>query len=89
MRTRGSMFLILAVRPKMLELSRELADGAHPYLVTPQRTADAREMLGDGPLLAVEQAVAPTTDREEGLSLARFHLSPYLRLPNYRNSWLR
>jgi probable F420-dependent oxidoreductase len=37
----------------------------------------------------VEQAVALTNDREEALRLARSHLSRYLWLPNYRNSWLR
>lgn len=84
-----SPWLLAALGPKMLELSRDLADGAHPYLVTPQHTAEAREILGDGPLLAVEQAVAPTRDREEALRLARSHLSRYLQLPNYRNSWLR
>src|ERR671933_875266 len=81
--------LLAALGPKMLELSRDLVDGAHPYLVTPQHTAEAREILGDGPLLAVEQAVAPTDDREEALRLARSHLSRYMRMPNYRNSWLR
>jgi probable F420-dependent oxidoreductase len=81
--------LLAALGPKMLELSRDLADGAHPYLVTPQHTAEAREILGEGPLLAVEQAVAPTDDREEALRLARSHLSRYLQMPNYRNSWLR
>src|SRR5215204_7650945 len=84
-----SPWLLAALGPKMLELSRDLADGAHPYLVAAQHTAEAREILGDGPLLAVEQAVAPTTDREEGLRLARSHLSRYMQLPNYRNSWLR
>jgi probable F420-dependent oxidoreductase len=81
--------LLAALGPKMLMLSRDLADGAHPYLVTPQHTAEAREILGDGPLLAVEQAVAPTNDRDDALRLARSHLSRYMRLPNYRNSWLR
>jgi probable F420-dependent oxidoreductase len=81
--------LLAALGPKMLELSRDLADGAHPYLVTPQHTAEAREVLGDGPLLAVEQAVAPTDDHEEALRLGRSHLSRYMRAPNYRNSWLR
>ena len=81
--------LLAALGPKMLELSRDLADGAHPYLVTPQHTASAREILGDGPLLAVEQAVVPTDDRGEALRLARYHLSRYMRAPNYRNSWLR
>ena len=75
-------WLLAALGPKMLELSRDLADGAHPYLVTPQHTAEACEILGDSPLLAVEQAVAPTTDREEGLRLARSHLSRYMQLPN-------
>lgn len=82
-------WLLAALGPKMLELSRDLADGAHPYLVTPRHTVEARNILGDGPLLAVEQAVASTTDREEALWLARSHLSRYMRLPNYRNSWLR
>jgi len=82
-------WLLAALGPKMLELSRDLADGAHPYLVTPQHTAEAHEILGDGPLLAVEQAVAPTTDHKEALRLARSHLRRYMQLPNYRNSWLR
>jgi probable F420-dependent oxidoreductase len=81
--------LLAALGPRMLELSRDHADGAHPYLVTPQHTAQTREILGNGPLLAVEQAVAPTDDREEALRLARFHLSRYMSAPNYRNSWLR
>ena len=82
-------WILAALGPKMLELSRDLADGAHPYLVTPQHTAGAREILGEGPLLVVEQAVAPTSEREEALRLARSHLSRYMQLPNYRNSWLR
>jgi probable F420-dependent oxidoreductase len=85
----GPPWILAALGPRMLELSRDLADGAHPYLVTPQHTAGAREILGEGPLLVVEQAVAPTSEREEALMLARFHLSPHMRLPNYRNSWLR
>jgi len=82
-------WILAALGPRMLELSRDLADGAHPYLVTSQHTAGAREILGEGPLLVVEQAVAPTSEREEALRLARSHLSRYMRLPNYRNSWLR
>jgi hypothetical protein len=39
--------------------------------VTPQHTAGAREVLGEDPLLVVEQAVAPTSEREEALRLAR------------------
>jgi probable F420-dependent oxidoreductase len=82
-------WLLAALGPKMLELSRDLADGANPYLVTPQHTAEAREILGERPLLVVEQPIALTNEREEALRLARSHLSRYLKLPNYRNSWLR
>jgi len=82
-------WLLAALGPRMLELSRDLADGAHPYLVTPRHTAEAREILGQGPLLVVEQPVAPTPEREEALRLARSHPRRYLQLPNYRNSWLR
>jgi probable F420-dependent oxidoreductase len=82
-------WLLAALGPKMLGLSRDLADGAHPYLVTPRHTAEAREILGEAPLLAVEQAVVVTNDREEALRLARSHLGRYMRLPNYRNSWIR
>jgi probable F420-dependent oxidoreductase len=75
-----SPWLLAALGPRMLELSRDLADGAHPYLVTPHHTAEAREILGDSPLLAVEQAVAPTTDHKEALRLARSHLRRYMQL---------
>jgi probable F420-dependent oxidoreductase len=71
----------------MLELSRTHADGAHPYLVTPDHTRRAREILGPEPFLCVEQAVALTGDREEFLRRAHWHLEIYTGLPNYRASW--
>ena len=46
-----------ALGPKMLELSAQRASGAHPYLVSPDHTAGAREILGEGPLLLPEQGV--------------------------------
>lgn len=81
--------LLAALGPKMLELSRQRSDGAHPYLTTPAHTARAREILGAEPLLVPEQAVVLSEDREEALELGRGHLGRYLELPNYRNSWLR
>jgi probable F420-dependent oxidoreductase len=81
--------LLAALGPKMLELARERTQGAHPYLVTPEHTRRAREILGADRLLAVEQGVALTTDRDEGLRRARAHLELYKTLPNYRNNWLR
>jgi probable F420-dependent oxidoreductase len=74
-----------ALRPK--KLSATLADGAHPYLVTPEHTSRAREVLGPEPILCVEQAVALTDDRDEFLRRAHWHLEIYTGLPNYRGSW--
>lgn len=49
----------------------------------------AREVLGAGRLLAVEQAGVLETDPERGRALARRHLAIYLHAPNYTNNWLR
>src|SRR3546814_14427520 len=52
--------LVGALGPKMVGLSGELADGAHPYWPTPEHTAGAREILGPHHLLFVEQPVVVT-----------------------------
>ena len=79
--------VIAALRRRMLELARDRAHGAHPYLVTPAHTARAREILGPGPVLAPEQGVVLETDPDRARAVAREHLTAYLRLPNYTNSW--
>jgi probable F420-dependent oxidoreductase len=81
--------VVAALGPKMLELSRDEADGAHPYLVLPSHTAQAREILGPDKLLYVEQGVTLATDDEQFRNRARVHLDSYTGLPNYRNSWIR
>ena len=81
--------VLAALGPRMLELSRDRAAGAHPYLVTPEHTASARELLGPGPLLAVEQAVVLSDDPDVVRERAHWHLEIYTGLPNYRSSWLR
>ncbi len=80
---------LAALGPKMLELSGQRTAGAHPYLVTPEHTASAREILGPGKLLAPEQGVILETDAEKARAMAREALSIYAGLPNYRNNWLR
>jgi probable F420-dependent oxidoreductase len=79
--------LLAALRPKMLELARDRSDGAHPYLVTPRHTARARELLGPDPVLAPEQGFVLESDPARARTIAREHLSVYLKLPNYVNSW--
>ncbi|MEU6341176.1 LLM class F420-dependent oxidoreductase [Streptomyces sp. NPDC046977] len=81
--------VLAALGPRMMELSRDRAAGAHPYLVTPEHTAQAREILGRGPLLAPEFTVVLDTDPARARATARAMLSLYLTLPNYTNSWLR
>ncbi|MFD0891254.1 TIGR03620 family F420-dependent LLM class oxidoreductase, partial [Streptosporangium algeriense] len=78
--------LLAALRPRMLELARDKADGAHPYFVPPEHTVLARKVLGDGPLLVPEQAVVLETDPAEARRIAREHMAPYLQLPNYANN---
>ncbi|GLW09338.1 LLM class F420-dependent oxidoreductase [Microtetraspora sp. NBRC 13810] len=78
--------LLAALRPRMLELSRDKADGAHPYFVPPEHTALARKILGAGPTLAPEQAVLLETDPAKARQIAREHMSLYLTLPNYLNN---
>jgi probable F420-dependent oxidoreductase len=81
--------VLAALGPKMLELARDRAGGAHPYLMTPEHTKVAREALGDGPLLAPEQHVVLETDAARARAIAREGLDTYLQLPNYVNNWRR
>ncbi|MGV9778564.1 TIGR03620 family F420-dependent LLM class oxidoreductase [Streptosporangium sp. NPDC003464] len=75
--------LLAALRPRMLELARDRADGAHPYFVPPEHTALARETLGPDRILAPEQAVVLESDPARAREVARAHMAGYLRLPNY------
>ncbi|MEM8767961.1 MAG: TIGR03620 family F420-dependent LLM class oxidoreductase [Pseudomonadota bacterium] len=84
-----SKTVIAALGPKMLELARDHTDGAHPYFVSPDHTAMAKEILGDGPMLCVEQKVILESDPSKARELARPVASIYSGLPNYRNNWLR
>ncbi|MBV9846266.1 MAG: LLM class F420-dependent oxidoreductase [Kutzneria sp.] len=78
--------VLAALGPKMLELARDRAAGAHPYLVTAEHTARAREVLGRDALLAPEVKVVLDGDRHTARAIARTHLAMYLALPNYLKS---
>ncbi len=81
--------LLAALGPKMLELSRDAADGAHPYWTTPEHTAEARTVLGPDKLLCVEQKIVLSTDAAAARAAADVAIGVYASLPNYRNNWLR
>jgi probable F420-dependent oxidoreductase len=79
----GSLVLA-ALGPKVLRLAAERTAGAHPYLVTPGYTGQAREILGPGPLLAPEQKVVLATDPGQARAIGRPRVEkPYLGLVNY------
>jgi probable F420-dependent oxidoreductase len=83
----GPRRLIAAVGPKMLELSREIADGAHPYFVPVEHTAGAREILGPEAYLAVEQAVV--LEAHGAQDLARDHVAFYVKQAPHHQANLR
>lgn len=80
---------LAALGPKMQELARDRTTGAHPYLVTPEHTAQARAVLGAGKLVAPQQGVVLHADRAHAREIARGALQHYVGYPNYRNSWQR
>jgi len=70
--------ILAAYGPKMLELSRDRAAGAHTYKVNVAHTAQAREILGPDAFLGVEHAVLFESDPDKARAIAREHLDLYL-----------
>ena len=81
--------VLAALGPRMLQLAGERAAGAHPYFVPVAHTRVARNLMGEGPLLAPEQAVVITDDPHFGRAIGRTHTRRYLALDNYRNNLRR
>jgi len=85
--------LIAALRERMLALAATDADGAFPYLVTPERLAWMRGVLDAAnretrPILAVSMPAVLETDPDLARAAARGYLAPYLRTPAYQACWL-
>lgn len=78
--------VLAALGDNMLALSANNADGAHPYLTTPEHTARARNIMGPTSFLAPEQKVLLIKDASTARSIARKHVAIYLGLQNYRNN---
>ena len=78
-----------ALGPKMTKLSGEMCDGAHPYNVTPEHTAKAREILGPDKKLYVEHKVLLETDAHKAREIGRKALDMYFGLVNYQKNWAR
>jgi probable F420-dependent oxidoreductase len=81
--------ILAALGPRVLRLAAARAVGAHPYLVTPEHSRQAREILGPGKLLAPEQRVVLEADPARARAIGRPSVKPYLRLTNYTTNLRR
>lgn len=81
--------VLAALGPKVLALSAERAAGAHPYLTTPEHTAQARELIGNTVFLAPEHKVVLTENTNEAREIGRRTVDFYFDLRNYVNNWRR
>ena len=82
--------VLAALGPRVLRLARDRTAGAIPYLVPPEHTAQARALLGPGPLLAPEHKVVLDTDPARARELGRSRVrTPYLGLVNYTSNLRR
>jgi probable F420-dependent oxidoreductase len=78
--------MLAALGPRMVELAGRRSAGAHPYFVPVEHTVRARQILGEGPILAPEVTVVLERDPAEARALARTFTAGYLTLPNYSNN---
>jgi probable F420-dependent oxidoreductase len=81
--------LLAALGPKMTELAAELTDGVLSFLTIPDHTAATRAIAGPDSVVAVEQAVLLTEDRDEARAAARANFERFMRWPNYHRHLLR
>ena len=82
--------VLAALGPRVLRLAAERTAGAIPYLVTPEHTRRARDILGPGPLLAPEQKAVLEADPERARAIGRPRVqNPYLGLVNYTSNLRR
>ncbi len=85
--------VVAALGPKVLRLAADRSAGAHPYLTTPEHTAEARKLIGPDAFLAPEHKVVLTDGSAEAAegarAIGRQTVDFYLNLSNYLNNWRR
>jgi probable F420-dependent oxidoreductase len=82
--------ILAALGPRALRLAAARTLGSHPYLVVPDHTREARQMLGPGVVIAPEQTVVVGADPDTARNIGRAFVSnPYLELVNYTNNFRR
>jgi probable F420-dependent oxidoreductase len=86
---RAAPIYIAAHGPKLLALAAESTDGANTYLMPPEHTRQAREILGSDKSLNVVLPCCLCEDEERAREIARRGLSVYLGLPAYQRQWVQ
>jgi probable F420-dependent oxidoreductase len=81
--------VMAALGPKMTGLAAQRTAGVHPFMVTPEYSAAAREQLGEGPVLAPYQAVVLERDPGKARAAARDFLGTFLTMNHYAQSLRR
>jgi probable F420-dependent oxidoreductase len=78
-----------AMGPRMVALAADRVAGIHPFLVTPQYSANQRAAIGQDPLIAPHQAVVLDTDPERARAAARDGVGMFIGFPAYQNNLRR
>jgi probable F420-dependent oxidoreductase len=81
--------VVAALGPQVLKLSARRSAGAHPYLTTPEHTAQARALIGPDAFIAPEHKVVLTNDAAQARAVGRRALDVYLNGTNYVNNLKR
>ncbi len=81
--------VLAALGPKMLKLAAERTWGAHPYFVSVDHTAQAREIMGPDAFLGVEQAVVLDTDLARAREVATAHVAGYVSMAPHQEANVR
>jgi probable F420-dependent oxidoreductase len=85
----ASRRILAALGPRKLELARDRAAGAIPLLVTPAYTSAARQILGEKPVLVIDQMVVLGTNAAQARETARRPLRFLSGISGYRASFGR
>jgi probable F420-dependent oxidoreductase len=79
--------VLAALRPRMVALAAERADGAFPYVVTAEHVAATRAEIGPDKLLVASLAVSVDDDAELARVKARAYVAAYCVSPIYAAVW--
>lgn len=81
--------LLGALGPRMAALGAARTAGIHPFLVTPQYTANQRAAFGPDTFIAPHQAVVLDTDVARARATARAGVGMFFGFPAYQNNLRR